>query len=372
MATAIATPNEADVDQKSALRMYMPRVIIAIVLLVGGYFGYRAYVHSQQYESTDNAQIEGNSAPVLARVAGYVQSVNVDDYANVTKGQPLVTIDPQEYDVALAQAEADYQQSLADLATARADLQNAQAQARNVAQNTRVAQSNAQVQAARRDKAQADLKRDQNLYQAQSLTQKQLEDSRNTVEVQNRQYAANEEQVGLARTSQGVAQAGITRAQANIQKIDAVLKVKQAAIDNAKLRVGYARLTAPIAGKIGRKNVVAGQYVQPGQNLFTIVADSTFWVVANFKETQLNKMKVGQEVDINLDAYPDLAVKGRVASLSEATGARFALLPADNASGNFVKITQRVPVKIEILNAEKYKNQLRAGLSVDAEVRVQE
>jgi membrane fusion protein (multidrug efflux system) len=299
-----------------------------------------------------------------------VQSVNVEDYTIVKQGQPLVSIDPQEYDVALAQVEADYQQSVADLATARADLQNAQATARNVVQNARLAQSNAQVQAARRDKAQQDLQRDQNLYKEQSLTRKQLEDTQNNVEVQARQYSANVEQINLAKTSEGVAQAGIAKAQANIQKIQAVLKVKQAAIDNAKLRVGYAHLTAPISGKIGRKNVIVGQYVQPGQTLFTIVADSTFWIVANFKETQLEKMQIGQPVDIKLDAYPDLDVKGRVSSLSEATGARFSLLPPDNASGNFVKITQRVPVKIEILNPEKYKSQLRAGLSVDAEVRV--
>ena len=366
MATDTLTPTE----EKSALGTYLPRIIIGVILLVGGYFGYQAYKHSQQYETTDNAQIEGSSAPVLARVAGYVQSVNVDDYATVKKGQLLVTIDPQEYDVALAQAEADYQQSLADLATARADVQNAQATARNVSQNARLAQSNAAVQAARRDKAQQDLQRDQNLYKEQSLTKKQLEDTQNNVEVQGRQYTANVEQINLAKTSESVAQAGIAKAQANIQKIQAALKVKQAIIDNAKLRVGYAHLAAPIAGKIGRKNVIAGQYVQPGQTLFTIVADSTFWVVANFKETQLEKMQLGQPVDITLDAYPDLKVEGRVVSFSESTGAKSALLPADNASGNFVKITQRVPVKIEILNPEKYRNQLRAGLSVNAEVRV--
>ena len=369
MATTVIS-EDVTTEQRSPLRTYLPRIIIALVLLVGGYFGYRAFVHSQQYESTDNAQVEGNSAPVLARVAGYVQSVAVDDYATVKKGQLLVTIDPQEYDVALAQAEADYQSSLADLQTARADLANAQANLRNVQAGLGVAQSNANVQAARRDKAQNDLNRDQNLYKEQSLTQKQLEDSRNNADVQARQYQASLQQVTQARTTEGVGRAGIQRAQANIRKIEALLKVKQAAIDNAKLRVGYARLTAPIAGKIGRKNVVVGQYVQPGQNLFTIVADSTFWVVANFKETQLEKMKLGQPVDVKLDAYPDLAIKGRVASLSEATGARFALLPPDNASGNFVKITQRVPVKIEILNPEKYKEQLRAGLSVEAEVKV--
>lgn len=365
-----APDNTTTMDEKNGLRTYLPRIILLLVLLIGGYFGFQAYQHSQQYESTDNAQIEGSSAPVLARVAGYVQSVNVDDYALVKKGQLLVTIDPQEYDVALAQAEADYQQSQADLANAQADLQNAEANARNVVQNARVAQSNAQVQAARRDKARQDLQRDQNLYKEQSLTRKQLEDSQNNVEVQTRQYDANVEQINLAKTSQGVAQAGIEKARANIQKIQAVLKVKQAAIDNAKLRVGYARLTAPITGKLGRKNVVVGQYVQPGQNLFTIVADSTYWVIANFKETQLEKMRVGQEVDIKVDAYPNMDIKGRVASLSDATGARFSLLPADNASGNFVKITQRVPVKITILNPEKYRELLRTGLSVDAEVKV--
>ena len=250
------------------MQTYLPRVIIALVLLVGGYFGYQAYQRSQQYESTDNAQIEGNWAPLLARVAGYVQAVNVDDHATIKRGQPLVTIDSQEYDVALAQVEADYRQTVADLATARADLKTARATTHNVTQNARVAQSTAQVQASRRDKARQDLQRDQNLYKEQSLTRKQLEDTQNGAEVQGRQYETNVEQIALARTSQGVAQAGIIRAQANIQKVQAVLKVKQATIDNAKLRQGYARLTAPIAGKIGRKNVIVGQCVQPGQNLF--------------------------------------------------------------------------------------------------------
>ena len=213
-------------EEKSGIRTYLPRIIIALVVLIGGYFGYKAYRHSQQYETTDNAQIEGNSAPVLARVAGYVTSVNVNDYANVKQGQLLVTIDPQEYAVALAQAEADYQQSLADLETARADLQNAQANVRNVAQNARVAQSTAQVQAARRDKSKQDLQRDQNLYQAQSLTKKQLEDAQSNAEVQSRQYETNVEQINLAKTSQAVAQSGIAKAQANIQKIQAAAKGK--------------------------------------------------------------------------------------------------------------------------------------------------
>lgn len=357
-------------EQANPVRKYIPRIILLIVVVAAGFYGFQSYRYNQQYETTDNAQIETSSAPVLARIAGYVQAVSVDDYTKVNKGQVLVAVDPQEYTVALQQAEADYQQTLADIQTAEADLQNAQANYRNVQQNMRVAESTASVQAARREKAQQDLQRDQNLYKEQSLTQKQLEDTRNNAEVQSRQYEANQQQVNLAKSSGDVAQAGIARAQANIQKMKAVLKVKQAAIDNAKLRLSYAQIVAPITGKIGKKNVVVGQYVQPGQNLFTIVADSTFWVVANFKETQLEHMQVGQPVDIKLDAYPSLEVKGKVVSLSEATGSKFALLPADNASGNFVKLTQRVPVKIEILNPEKYKDKLRAGLSTEIAVRI--
>ena len=357
-------------ESTSPVKTYLPRLIGLIVLIAAACWGFTAYRHGQQYESTDNAQIEGTSAPVLARVAGYVQSVNVADYATVTRGQPLLTIDPQEYEVALQQAEADYQSTLADIRTAQADLATAQATTRNVAQNLKVIQSTAAVQAVRRKKAQTDLQRDQNLFNDQSLTRKQLEDSQNNVDVQAQTYQSSEEQVGLARTQQGVAQAGIQKAQANIQKMQAQLKVKAAMIENARLRLTYAKLTAPIAGKIGKKNAVVGQYVQPGQTLMTIANDSTFWVVANFKETQLEKMRVGQSVDIKHDAYPSLKVEGRLASISESTGAKSALLPPDNASGNFVKITQRLPVKIEILHPEKYKEQLRTGLSVDAAVRV--
>lgn len=356
--------------ESSPLKTYLPRLLGLVVLVAAAYWGFTAYRHGQQYESTDNAQIEGNTAPILARVAGYVQQVNVDDYATIKRGQSLLTIDPQEYEVALQQTEADYQSTLADIRTAQADLATAQANSRNVAQNLRLAQSNAAVQASRRSKAQADLQRDQNLFNDQSLTRKQLEDSKNNVDVQARTYTASEEQIGLARTQQGVAQAGIQKAQAAIQKMQAMLKVKAAAIENAKLRLGYAKLTAPIDGKIGKKNALVGQYVQPGQTLMTITNDNTFWVVANFKETQLENMTVGQPVDIKIDAYPDLDVKGKVASLAESTGAKSALLPADNASGNFVKITQRVPVKIEIENPEQFKGKLRAGLSVDAAVRV--
>jgi membrane fusion protein (multidrug efflux system) len=183
-------------EQTTPVKKYLPRLIVLVIVVAVAFYGFQSYRYNQHYETTDNAQIEGNTAPVLARVAGYVQQVSIEDYTAVKRGQELITVDPQEYEVALQQAEADYQQTLADIQTARADLQNAQASFRNVQQNLKVTQSNAEVQSLRVSKAANDLKRDENLYKGQSLTQKQLEDSRNNSEVQARQFDSNVQQVG--------------------------------------------------------------------------------------------------------------------------------------------------------------------------------
>ena len=140
--------------------------------------------------------------------------------------------------------------------------------------------------------------------------------------------------------------------------------IKKAKIEQTKLKITYTKIYAPQAGKIGKKNVSEGQFVQAGTPLFSIVNDTTYWIVANFKENQLKKLYPGKEVEVDIDAYPDQKVIGIVESLSEATGAKFSLLPPDNASGNFVKVTQRVPVKIQIKDVAKLRNILRAGLSV--------
>ncbi len=158
--------------------------------------------------------------------------------------------------------------------------------------------------------------------------------------------------------------------QAQISKALALVETRKAALDLAKLRLSYCNIYAPVKGRIGKRNLEVGQYVQPGQPLMIVVNGDKFWVVANFKETQLEKMKVGQEVSIKLDSYPDAEIKGKVSSFSLATGAKFSLLPPDNATGNFVKITQRVPVKIELDDESKYKDILKAGLSVEVDVKV--
>lgn len=330
--------------------------VMAGVVVIAAFVGIRSLLHGLKYETTDNAQVESRSVPVISRVAGYIDSLGVDDYGNVKAGATLVKIDDHEYKLMVAQAKAD-------LMNAQADMANAEAGRRNSFANRKVASANASVQKIRVDKAQADLKRDESLYKEGAITLKQLDDSRSNYDAVSRQYDANLEQVNLASTQ-------VSTAEAQVQKAAALIELRKAALEQAELRLSYCRIVAPVTGKIGKRNVEDGQYIQPGAPLFSIVNDEHFWLVANFKETQLEKMKEGQAVSIRLDGYPDIDIKGTVSSFSRATGAKFALLPPDNATGNFVKVTQRVPVRIDLVNADQYKGILRAGLSAEVEVNV--
>jgi membrane fusion protein (multidrug efflux system) len=330
--------------------------ILAAVVLVLGYFGIRTLLHRMKYESTDNAQVESRSTPVISRVAGYIDSLDIDDFGKVTAGQRLVRIDDIEYKLAVIQAQAD-------VMNAKADMANAQAAYSNSVASKKLASSNADVQKTRLSKAKTDWNRDEALFKEGAITQKQLEDSRSNYDIASKQYTASVDQVSLAATQVAIAEA-------QVQKIRALIETRKASLDQAQLRLSYCHLDAPSNGRIGKLNLEAGQYVQPGQSLFTLVNDDKFWVVANFKETQLEKMKVGQDADVKLDGYPDLLIRGKVSAFSMATGAKFSLLPPDNSTGNFVKVTQRVPVKIELIDGDNYKNVLKAGLSVDVEVKV--
>jgi membrane fusion protein, multidrug efflux system len=334
------------------------RVILVVigVVAIGAFFGIRSLLHRLYYESTDNAQIESRSVPVISRVAGYIDSLHVDDYGHVQAGTTLIKIDDHEYRLAVVQAKAD-------LMNAEADLANADAGYRNSLAARKVAAANAAVQKTRLDKARNDLQRDEALLKEGAITTKQSEDSQSNYEATNKQYTANLEQVNLASTQ-------VATGEAQIKKAKALIDIRRAALEQAELRLSYCTIVAPVSGKIGRRSIERGQYINPGAPLFSIVNDERFWIVANFKETQLEKMKEGQEVSIKLDGYPDLEIKGTINSFSQATGAKFSLLPPDNATGNFVKVTQRVPVKIDILNPGQYKGLLRAGLSAEVEVKV--
>lgn len=346
--------NQATTEKKK--KSVLRPIILGVILIAGVIFGYKKITFMLAHETTDNAQVETQITPVLPRVSGYIKHIAVNDYDSVKAGQLLVELDDDELQSQLRQMEADYEAAEADIANARAALNNAVVSLKGN-------KGNIDLNEVKVKQAQEDYDRNQNLFNDQAITKKQLNDSRYSLEQTNQQF--NNSQIDL-----NTAQTRIAILQSTIKKSIATLASKKATIEQQQLKISYTKIYAPQAGKLGKRNVTEGQFVQAGAPLFSIVNDSSYWIVANFKETQIKKFHEGMPVDIELDAYPNVKIDGNIESLSEATGAKFSLLPPDNASGNFVKVTQRVPIKIGFKNLNEYRNILRAGLSADISVSI--
>lgn len=342
--------------ESKAGKKILPRTIIISVILIGLIYLAKEVWFAIHHEETDNAQVEMRLVPILSRVSGYVNKIYVDDYVNVTKGQLLMLVDSTELELQLEEMQADLKQSAADIENAKASLTNAEASLAS-------AKSNLEVLRIRQSKAQSDLNRDKKLFEGNAITKRQVDDSQSNSDVINKQLETSQIDVRVAETRLEILRSLVNKAESQAE-------IKQARIDQQKLKISYCRIYAIADGKLGKRNIDEGQFIQAGTPLFTIVNSQSRWVVANFKENQVKNIHVGQIVHIQIDGYPKLDVQGKVISLSEATGARFSLLPPDNATGNFVKVTQRIPVRIEILEAEKYKDVLRAGMSVVVSVPI--
>lgn len=326
------------------------QIVIITLLLVAGYFGFKKIYFSVTHESTDNAQVETQIVPMLPRVSGYVKAVNVKDFDSVKQGQLIVELDDAELQAQMVEAEADVQQAKTEVINAEATLQNA-------VSTLAVNKANITLNELRKRKADDDQQRDQRLLNDGAITKKQSDDSKFMVE-------SSQQLLIISKNEYAAAQSRIAILKANIQKAIDAVKIKQSKIGQLQLKISYTKIYSPLSGKIGKKNISEGQFIQAGTPMFSVVNDSTFWIVANFKESQLGALIPGKKVDVRIEAYPDIAVTGTIASLSEATGAKFALLPPDNSSGNFVKVTQRIPIKIWIDDVQKYHDMLRAGMSV--------
>jgi membrane fusion protein (multidrug efflux system) len=331
-------------------------VIIAIVVLVIGYFAFTKISHSLSHESTDNAQIETNSVPVLSRISGYISTFSLKDFQQVKKGDTLAIIDDSEYVLAVKQAEAD-------LLAAEADLSSAESALPTIGSDQDVASAGISVEEVTLEQAKRDVARDKALFEEGSITKRQYERSQSAYQTAIQKLASSKSKLKQAGTQTGGANAQIMRAKATIA-------AREIALEKAKLNLSYTKIIAPSSGKLSKTNLKTGQFVQGGQQLFSLVSNDNYWVTANFKETQIEHMKVGQTVHMIIDGYPDQDITGKIAGFSDATGAKFSLLPPDNSTGNFVKVTQRVPVIIEINNAEAIKDILKAGLSVEVDAKV--
>lgn len=347
----------AEAPQKKKRSKIAP-IILAIVVLAGGTYAVRTYIWNKHHESTEDAQIEGNISPVLPRISGYVNEIRFEDNQLVHKGDTLVILDDRDLKIKVLQAEAA-------LANAKANAEAVKASTGTSSAGIQTARSNVDLADVRVKKAQDDYNRYDALLKQKAATQAQFDG------VKAERDAALS-QLAVAKRQLEAAQVQSSAANEQIKVAESVVTQRQADLDYAKLQLSYVVITAPMDGQISKKNVQQGQYVQAGQALFSVVDESTVWIVANFKETQLEKMKTGQTVEIKVDAFGDEPLKGEVGSFSGATGARFALLPPDNATGNFVKVVQRVPVKI-LINADKAQSvKLRPGLSVSVVVNTDE
>ena len=338
--------NPESVKKKSSpVRLIIFGVIFIAIII----FAWKKINFALHHETTDDAQVSTQITPILPRVSGYLKEIYVNDYDSVKAGQLVAIIDDADLVTELKEMEANLQASEADLANAKAGLNNAQV-------SIRPSKGNIQLTDVKIRQAEEDYKRNLNLFNEQAITKKQLDDSRFALEALQQQMNNNSGDLQTVKSRVNIQAANISKAEASI-------KAQQAKIDQQKLKISYTKIYSPVTGKLGKNNVTTGQMIQAGAPIFSVVNDSTFWIIANFKETQIKTFRPGMPVDIELDAYPDQKLEGTISSVSLATGAQFSLLPPDNASGNFIKVTQRVPVKIDFKNINNYKNILRNGLS---------
>lgn len=333
-------------------------IILAVVLLGGGGYAARTYFWNLHHESTDDAQIEGNISPVLPRTSGYVAEIRFEDNQTVHKGDTLILLDDHDLRLKVEQAQASLDNALANVEVVRAN-------STSVGAGVATAQAGVSVAQTRVQKTEEDFKRYDALIKAKAITQSQFD----AVKADRDAAAA---QLDVARKQLEAARSQTSASTVQVKVAESIVAQRKVDLQYAELQLSYAVILSPTDGVVSKKNVQKGQYVQAGQALFSVVDDKTIWVVANFKETQLTSMIPGQSVDVKVDAFDDQPVVGEVASLSAATGARFALLPPDNATGNFVKVVQRVPVKIKLKLDDAMRNKLRPGLSVSVVVNIDE
>lgn len=334
--------------------------IVGVLALVGIVWGVRKWSYGRSHESTENAQVDGHLVPVLAKVGGFVTAVRVGENDRVKEGAELVHIDDAEYKVRLAQADADFAAAVS-VTGSRGVTGQAQAQIQTASSQRQVVDAQIAAAQANRQKAVSDLARMKELADKQVVSKQQLDAAQAAADAAIANLDAVTRQASAAGASVVNAEAGARFAQAR-------LGAAQSARDNAALQLSYTSVTAPLAGIVSRKQVEVGQLVQPGQPLLTVVGDTGIWVTANYKETQLAEVRVGSPAEIDVDAYPGCKAEGKVESIGAATGAKFALLPPDNATGNFTKVVQRVPVRIVVTRGCGNDQPLRPGMSVEAHV----
>jgi membrane fusion protein, multidrug efflux system len=401
---ATAAPKAGLFERKPWIAMLL-RVLVVLALIAVAIFWWQ----SRKYEDTDDAQVDGHIDPISARVSGHVVKVNVEEGQFVKAGTVLVEIDDRDYQVAIERAHADYMDAVASsqaaqfnvpisevgsssqIHSAQADVLNAEAGITAASRQVEEAQARLVQVEANAQTANLDRARYEALVAKKEISQQQYDQavaaatSANatvtaaTAAVRSAQEVVKQTKARLGQSQAALANAQITPKQVSVTQAraranEALAAKSKASLDQAELNLGYTRVVSPADGVVGNRSVQLGQNVQVGQEMLSIVPLNEIWVTANFKETQLEHMRPGQPVEINVDALGGQTFRGTVSSIGGATGARFSLLPPENATGNYVKVVQRVPVRIDFdarqSSAFNQDGRLRPGLSVVPAVRV--
>ncbi|WP_337043805.1 HlyD family secretion protein [Emticicia sp. 17c] len=361
------------------------RVVGVIVLIAALFYGYKEIQYLQRYETTDDAQIDGDVDPVTPKIGGYIKEIRFKDNQPVKAGDTLFIIDDADYRIRVTQAEAALQTAEAgsgvsqlNIGVAAATIQTSQANVQTARNQVSTAQANVAAAQVRAQKANRDFDRYSRLLAEKTIPQQQFDNvqaerdaAQAALQAAQSQLETAQLQVNAANTQTGVTSSQRKAIASQAAVSQATIKQRQAELELARLQLSYTVVVAPAAGVVSKRSVQVGQLIQPGQALCSIVTTNNLWVTANFKETQLTKMEIGQPVDIEVDAFGDEKLTGKVESFAGATGAKFSLIPPDNATGNYVKVVQRVPVRIEVDKNSPVFAKLRPGLSVGVAVDVQ-
>jgi membrane fusion protein (multidrug efflux system) len=348
-------------------RLLIVGSILGVALIIGVFF----YIRSKGYETTDNAQIDADIIPIRTSVSGYVKEVRFTDNTMVKKGDILLIINDDEFQARVLQAEAALENAKANLVAVKnnADAGDLNASAAFLSSETTA--QNIDVAKTRLNKIKVDYKRIKNMYTSKAATKAELDAIEAELAVAESQFKAATNQYKASSAQSAGVKSQATGQKSLIALAEALVKQRSAELSLAKTQLGYTIVKAPCDGLVSKRSVDQGQFVTVGTPVCSAIDNTTLWVTANFKETQIEHIKLNQPVAVKIDAYPSLSISGKVDSYIGATGAKFSLLPPDNSTGNFVKIVQRVPVRIKLtgLTAEQ-RALLLPGLSAFVSVSV--
>lgn len=341
----------------SKIRITIINLILFVAVAAVFVWAIRSYYHMDEANYTNDAQVDAFISPINTRVGGYIKEIRFREHQPVKKGDTLLIIDDAELQTQLAQAEAAYMTAVASRGVTSSSINT-------VGNNVNVVDANIAAAKARLSNAEVNFKRFQRLLADESVTQQQYEQVKTEYDAQSAQFQAllNQRKTSSLSTVEVGKRLDMNAAE---------IKRAKAALDMAKLNVSYTVITAPSDGVTGRRVLNEGQLIQPGQPVASLVRNGSKWVTANFLEKQLDKLKVGQQLAIKVDALDGKSYEGVVAAISEATGSRYSAIPVDNSTGNFVKVQQRVPVRIEFSGATTPADleMLRVGMNVEVSLK---